>query len=143
MVDDVVLEHMVVAADADGLVRGVVDQIVRGPVAHAFQQHGVGVGQLVAREPPDVVVDGLVPRGRKRSAVAAGKDDPAGSRVVNVAALDAVAETTVDGHAELADVPHATGENAVGRAPADLDPVALRCLNHQSAKDHVRCLAQR
>ena len=42
VVDFVELKHMIVAADEDGLVRRVVDQIVRGPVAHAFHRKPVG-----------------------------------------------------------------------------------------------------
>ena len=37
VVHDVVLEDVVVAADADGLVRRVVDQVVRGAVADAAE----------------------------------------------------------------------------------------------------------
>ena len=42
VVDDVVLEDVVVAGDADGLVRRVVDQVVRGAVADALKLDGAG-----------------------------------------------------------------------------------------------------
>ena len=60
VVDLVEFEHMVVAADEDGLVRRIVDQVVRGPVADALEREAVGRSELVLGEAPDVVVDGLV-----------------------------------------------------------------------------------
>ena len=82
---------MVVAADPDRHVRRVVHEVVRRAIADAAERDAVGIGELMLREPPDVVVHRFVAGRRERLAVAAVQHKAARAGVVDVAALDAVA----------------------------------------------------
>ena len=129
---DVVLEDVVVAADADGHVRRIVQQIVRGAVADAAQSNAAGIGELVLREPPDVIVDGLVAGRRERLAVATLQHQTAGARVVDVAALDAMARSPGHADADLAGVADLAGFDAIA-APAGYHQAVGQTCFHDEA----------
>ena len=56
MVHFVQFEDVVVAANKDGLVRGIVDEVMRSPAAYAAEAEAIGGGELVLGESPNVVV---------------------------------------------------------------------------------------
>jgi len=85
MVDFVELEHMIIAAHENRLVGRVMDQVVGGTVADAFEGEAVGRGELVFGKAPDVIVAGLVPGGRQRLSIAAPEHQAALASMMNVA----------------------------------------------------------
>ena len=143
VMDDIVLENVVVAADHDRLVRGIVDQIMGRPIADAFEIDGVRSGQLVLGESPNVIIDGFMPGGRQRLSVTAGQQQAARARVVNVTGLDAMPLAALDANAQLADVSHRTGLDAIGRPAVDGHAVALRILDDEPPQDHVGSILHR
>ena len=127
---------------AIGLVRRVVDQVVGRAIADAAEDQPVGRGELVPREVPDVVVQGLVAAGRKGLAVAAFQDEAARAGVVDVAADDAVAGAAGDVDAQEPHVADFARLDAIVASAADLDAVAQAGFDDESAKDDVRGVLQ-
>ena len=143
IVHQVVFEDVVVAADADGHVRRVVQQIVRGTVADAAECNAAGIGELVLREPPDVVVHGLVARRRERLAVAAFQHETARAGIVDVAAFDAMAGAPRHPDAHLAHVADLAGLHAIAAPAGHGESVAEARFHDETAQRHVGGLLQR
>ena len=143
IVDHVVFKDVVVAADADGHVRRVVQQVVRSAVADTAERDAAGIAELMLGEPPDVIVHGLVAGWRERLAVAALQYESAGAGVVNVAALDAMARTARHADANLARVADDTGFDAIAAASGHREAVAETRLQNEAAQRHVRGVLQR
>ena len=93
--DVVVLDHQVVAAEHDAHAGAVVDQVVRGAVAHAVERdpHALLVEHA---DVVDVVVLGDVLGRSERDAVAAAEGDPVRADVGDVVADDPVVPALVD-----------------------------------------------
>ncbi len=123
--DDIVFENVVVAADQDRLVRGIVDQVMGRSVADALELNRVRAGQLVLGESPNVVIQCFVTSRRQRLPVATGQEQAAGARIVDVARFHAVALAAGDANAHLADVLHHAGLDSVGHPAFDGHAVAL------------------
>ena len=90
------------------------------------------------REPPDVVVHGLVAGRRERLAVAAFQHQAARAGVVDVAALDAMARAARDANAQLASVADFAGLDPVAAAAGHLDAVAQGRFHDEPAQRHMR-----
>ena len=143
IVDHVVFEDVVVAADADGHVRRVVQQVVRSAVADTAERDAAGIAELMLGEPPDVIVHGLMAGWRERLAVAPLQYESAGAGIVNVAALDAMARTARHADANLARVADDTGFDAIAAASDHREAVAETRLQNEAAQRHVRGVLQR
>ena len=71
VMDDVQFKDVVVSLDADGHVRCIVNPVVGGAIADTAKCNAAGIRELMLREPPNVIVQGLVSSGRERPAIAA------------------------------------------------------------------------
>ena len=86
VVDFVQLHHVLVAEETDGPVRGVVDEVMSGAVAHALELNRRQYVRCSRGKMMDVVVDHVVAGGRQRAAVAAVDADAGSADLVDVAA---------------------------------------------------------
>ncbi len=126
VVDFVQLDHVIVAAKADGLVRRVVDQIVGNPVADAVHRNAGAVHRLETAVVMDVVVFGVQPGRCQRLAIAAGKRDPAFSHLIDVAPDDAVGRSRDRDRVASAVADRTADQPVVGTAADDHGRVSHR-----------------
>ncbi len=115
-VNFVELDDVVVAAEADGHVRRVVDEVVRRAQSDPVQRNRF----LIHARPAPVMVDVVVLRHMLRRGqglpVPAGQDDAAVSHVVDVATRDAMPGAAPHAHGVPADVVKGAAHHGVPRA---------------------------
>ncbi len=124
VVNLVELDEVVVAVEEDCAVRMVVDEVVRGALADAADQHRRHIALGPAALAREMAVLDEVSAGLQRLAVAAVHRNAAVAGVEDVAADHAVAGAALDGDAVVADVADDAAGDAVAGAAAD---VRRRC----------------
>ena len=142
--DQVQLDQMVVALDTHCRGRHALEQAVGDAVAAAplVQQHGRGVGPLVAGDIGDRAVLHKMPAGRERFGITAADLCPAAAQRLHRAAEDAVPLAAGDDDRVAAQPPQrAARDQAIGPA-VDVDPVAAAILKCQPEQNHVRDVLQ-
>lgn len=112
IVDDVPFEQVVIAMNANGLMRCVMDEIVNGTVADPRDQQCVRIRELQSRIVVNVAVDDRVSTRRQSAAIATSQRDAACARVVHVARLHAVSGSPFDAYAKLPAVTYRATFNA-------------------------------
>ena len=118
MVDDVVFHHVVVAADQQGLVVAVVDQVVARPVADPGQVDARVVGALERGDVMDVVVVRVAIAPRQAAAVAGVDADTAGPGGVDIVAHGARVASAHNRHTPQPRVADgAAGDERAGAVP--------------------------
>src|ERR1035437_517085 len=99
VVDRVELDHVVVDLDPHGAARTVIHQVVRYPVAHAFELDRRRVGSVDAAEVIDPAVLDEVPAGLEGGTVAADNLGGSPANGVDVAAQQAIGLAILNGDA--------------------------------------------
>ena len=142
MVHVVVLDQVVVALDAHGAGRRVVEVVVRDARAAAFQQHGGVVGAGAAAEMMDLVVfDQHLTGGEVAAVAAADVDAGVAQRVQPVAVQLQVRAVRRDDRAAAQPTDHAAGDGGVD-AGIEYQPVLLAVFKGQSLEDDVTHLVR-
>ena len=143
LVDFVVLDDLVVAREADGNVRQIVQPVVLGAVAATRELDANFVDRIPPGNVVNMVVDGFVLAGRQRATVATGKHDAAIARLVDVAIDDCMVATTLD----LDGIAAQIAQNATGNldclAFRNRDARAARRLDCEALKRHVAHVSKR
>src|SRR5204863_9396464 len=118
------VDQMIVAGVKDGAMGMIVDEIVRGAHADAFDQHGRHVAFRPAALAREMAVFHEVSGGRQRLAIAAAQRDAAIAGVENITAFHAMAAPSLDGDTRVADVANDTTGDAVAGTFLDFYGVA-------------------
>ena len=139
MPDMVVLEQQVVAAEHDAHPRSIVNEVVRGAVAHAVE-HDSDALLVEHADMVDIVVLGDVARGHQPDAVSSTQRNAVRSDVGDVVADDQVVLAVDHPHRSVVVVAHASdrtaGNRAVGRLVQD-DGLTGRGFEGEAAKCQV------
>ena len=111
IVDLVVLDDVVVAAESDGHVRGVVDKVVRRPVADAAQRDGGCVHAVPSSVVMDMVILGDVSAGGERRTLSSSQADTASTGPVDITGYDGAIVAVANLHGVAAGISqHAPGD---------------------------------
>ena len=123
MVDFIEFEDMIVAAHEHGLMRRVMDQVVRGPIAHAFKGEPISGGELVLRKPPDMVIEASWPAGTSVFRSPAAEHQAALAGVMDIAGQYAMPGSAGDANAQATQVAHIASRDLAVAAARHVDAV--------------------
>src|SRR5205809_2833220 len=142
MVDVVELDEMIVAGEENCAVGMIVDEVMRRAQTHAVHAHRRNVALGPAALALEVTVLHEVAAGRERLPVAPAQRNTAIACVEHVAAPYTVVRAAGDGHAQVAEVPQQTADDAIARAAADFDTASARGFEDETANSDVAGVRQ-